>query len=328
MNPIPISAEPEQVREDSNPSTGPRTLTGKIHCSLNALKHGRYAKGDSHLRAIRDAMIELGEDPEEFSQLQRELIASFKPKSPAEAMLVDDMASLRWERWRLERGQAALLARRVQKLEFKRQKLSLEVNQKSAALTEGFHKGHIGMGMIWVEDQPAKFQKLLEWLAQLQTCLDVHEFSEVDSMLQLIYGPNASLRGLQIRGLFSDLAEAGAGEPVDPVKVSMLRRELLAEISSVTQQYQLFLRGKCEVTPTMRQECLAPTEAQRWLMRQLNMVDRQIEKKTRLLLELQSLRQRRKHTKSTAAKGVKPAVRKTSIRDSFKGPAAQVAENK
>jgi len=67
-----------------------------------------------------------------------------------------------------------------------------------------------------------------------------------------------------------------------------LGRELEAEISSITQQYHLYIRQNVEVAPAMRDECLAPTAEQRWLMREMNQIDRQIERKTRLLKAVQN----------------------------------------
>jgi len=61
------------------------------------------------------------------------------------------------------------------------------------------------------------------------------------------------------------------------------------EISNVTQEYHLYIRKYVEVTPTMRGECLAPTADQCWLMRELNTIDRQIARKTRLLLQMQKV---------------------------------------
>ncbi|MGH9452530.1 MAG: hypothetical protein ACRD2O_01000 [Terriglobia bacterium] len=87
-----------------------------------------------------------------------------------------------------------------------------------------------------------------------------------------------------------DMDEA-SDPPEDPFQTAV-GRELLAEICNISQQYQLFIREHVEITPTMREECLAPTAEQRWLMRQMNSTDRQIERKTRLLLEVQDRRGR------------------------------------
>ena len=80
--------------------------------------------------------------------------------------------------------------------------------------------------------------------------------------------------------------EVASDPPEDPLETAV-GRELLAEICNISQQYQLFIREHVEITPTMRAECRAPTADQRWLMRQMNSIDRQIERKTRLLLEVQ-----------------------------------------
>ncbi|MGH7870313.1 MAG: hypothetical protein ACREP9_22385 [Candidatus Dormibacteraceae bacterium] len=83
-----------------------------------------------------------------------------------------------------------------------------------------------------------------------------------------------------------------ASDPAEDPFQTAVGRELLAEICNISQQYQLFIREHVEITPTMREECLAPTAEQRWLMRQMNSTDRQIERKTRLLLEVQDRRGR------------------------------------
>ena len=66
----------------------------------------------------------------------------------------------------------------------------------------------------------------------------------------------------------------------------------------------LYIRKYVEVTPVMREECLAPTAQQRWLMREMNMIDRQISQKTRLLLEMErSERESREHLEGPEGSG-------------------------
>ena len=275
-------------RRNARQSTGPRTLAGKVRSARNCIRQGLYLheKG-SHTQFLAGSMEEMGEDPRQFSRIQQALVGSLRPRGAAQTMLVEDIASLRWERRRLERAQAALLARRMQQLELERQRHSLQVSQQISAAIPGVI---LNAGLLWAEDSATKFQKILEWLENLKDAMEVGEFSGLETLLGWIYGANLTLRGATIQSRFEELAESGpqARDPSDrPASWLILRRELLAEISSVTQQYQLYLREHVDLTPTMREKCLAPTIDQRWLMRQMNLIDRQIDSKTRRLLDMQ-----------------------------------------
>jgi hypothetical protein len=121
-------------RANAKKSTGPRTLAGKRHSSRNALKHGFYCGQSAfYSRALDDRIQELGEDPAEFARIEDALRTSFLPANEAQKMLVHELALLQWERQRLERARAALLARRIQKLEVERERESLMVSRKIAS---------------------------------------------------------------------------------------------------------------------------------------------------------------------------------------------------
>ncbi|HEV2418595.1 MAG TPA: hypothetical protein VGX94_12385 [Terriglobia bacterium] len=293
--------------------------------------------------ALHASMIELGEDPEEFSKLHEGIVASFRPSNRAQEALAREIAWLHWERQRLERAQAALFARRIQELEIQRQRKSLEISQKISAQIPA---AQMNIGYLWADESPEKFQKLLELLDQLKQCVDAGVFMGAETYIDWIYGPLSTARGAMIKVLFAQLAEIpplnaapdddeepamegetgtedesplsptepltvaaaaddpASGEPRDfdagrsdadiaqHVAVMKLRREIEAEIASVTQQYWLYQRQYVDVTPTMRAECLVPTIEQRWLMRQLYMIDRGIDRKVRLLMDQQWLGRR------------------------------------
>ena len=275
-------------RRNSTRSTGPKTLAGKVRVAQNARRRGRYSQEiTSYAQLIVATMQDLNEDPDRFSRLQESLMEDWKPRGATQRLLVEDLASLRWERQRLERARTALVARRVQQLELERQRHSLEVSQQISAAIPGVV---LSAGLLWTQDSATKFQKILEWLESLKSAMEVGEFSGIDTLMGWIYGSNLTLRGAAIKARFEALAKSGvkAGDASDrPATWVILRRELLAEISDVSQQYQLYIREHVEVTPAMRAECLAPTIDQRWLMREMNLIDRQIERKTRLLRDLQ-----------------------------------------
>ena len=65
---------------------------------------------------------------------------------------------------------------------------------------------------------------------------------------------------------------------------------MIDELIEWTQKYQTFMRRYIEVTPARRDLCFAPTEAKwRLILRQEAGIDRQIERKTRLLWEMQEV---------------------------------------
>lgn len=350
----------KQRRAAARKSTGPRTLAGKARASKNHFIHGRSAgKTESHLMALRASMLELGEDPEEFSRLHEGIVASFRPSNRAQEALAREIAWLHWERQRLERAQAALFARRIQELEIQRQRKSLEISQKISAQIPA---AQMDIGYLWAEESPEKFQKLLELLDHLKQFVDAGVFTGAEAYIDWIYGPVSTARGAMIKVLFAQLAgipslnaapddadndeepavedETGAegessqsiterltvgaavddqtelADPADSadsaggetrdsdarrsgidiiqrVAVMKLRRELEAEIASVTQQYWLYQRQYVDVTPTMRAECLVPTIEQRWLMRQLAIIDRNVDRKVRLMIDQKRLNPKR-----------------------------------
>jgi hypothetical protein len=284
---LPINAAQLAAnRANSQRSTGPRSLVGKLRSSQNALKHGRYAgKRDSYLRSLHDRMRELGEDPEEFAAIEDGLRYSFVSANASQEMLVHDIALLHWQRRRLERAQAALGARRIQQLEIERERESLQVSQK---ISSAIPSAQVRQGLIWDrQDSPTKFQRLLEWLEVLRFHVDSKDFAGAGSIVDWIYGPVPTVRGAIIKQLFRSLAEAGAKRAPDESNVSALRLELLRETANIQAQYQLYLREHVDLTAGMREERLAPTAAQRPLIAQMSLLDRQIDQKIRLLLAVQ-----------------------------------------
>ena len=82
--------------------TGPRSLKGKANSSLNAVKHGGYAK----------TKILPFEDAAEHRRLERELYKSLMPSNALEESLVDQMVQSLWVterfKWRLAQRQGSI----------------------------------------------------------------------------------------------------------------------------------------------------------------------------------------------------------------------------
>jgi hypothetical protein len=270
-------------RENAQKSTGPRTPAGIRRVSGNALKHGRYAgRSGSYAESLRAGMVELGEDPREFERIEKGLRDSFVPANDAQDLLVHEIALLYWQRRRLVRAQAALQACRMDKLEIDRERESLQVSQQMhAQLTIADFKA----GLVWARESPTKFQKMLEGLEVLQASAEDGDYQSAEDALRWMYGKSPSLRGAIIRQGFQALANAGSAP--DPLTVSRLKLELEREVTNITAQYTLYLRERTELTPTMLDACLAPTKKERWLVQQMNSIDRHIRLETALLLDMQ-----------------------------------------
>ena len=65
----------DAARHNSQRSTGPRSEAGKERMRMNALKHGCDAAPENEAAVMRA----LGEDPERYAALQRELATTYGP---------------------------------------------------------------------------------------------------------------------------------------------------------------------------------------------------------------------------------------------------------
>jgi hypothetical protein len=86
-------------RANAKRSTGPKSLSGKAHSSLNSCKHGLTAK-----------TIVIGEeDPDEFDALRQRLFEEFNPRTGFTSELVGRLAVQMWRLRRVPAFEAALI---------------------------------------------------------------------------------------------------------------------------------------------------------------------------------------------------------------------------
>lgn len=78
-------------RRNGSKSRGPRTESGKHRSAMNRYKHGYYATPDSKTRQL---MIEIGEDPDLTTRLERRLIHAWQPSNAMQELMVADLAKL------------------------------------------------------------------------------------------------------------------------------------------------------------------------------------------------------------------------------------------
>jgi hypothetical protein len=290
-------------RRNALKSTGPRTAEGKRRSSLNASGRGLCAE------SFREAMRSLNEDPLEFEQLHRDLIDSCQPANALEAKLVEDLATLWWKKGRAERAQAGVQIQQLERLEVERRREFHEINRPSS---DQSREELAVVGLLHAKNCKGKFEDIVTFLDVLMAHIKRGEnLEKAEDFLELMYGVQPSLRGSMILSHLRRLRQrpeqpdqgtpapegaspwgnAGAGGESESSLRSALMHLLREERKQVAGEYELFLREHREISPAARDACLAPSDARwTWILRLDNYLDRQIERKLRMLLRLQSLR--------------------------------------
>jgi len=275
----------EANRHNAEKSTGPRTPEGKQNVAYNALQHGLYGK------PCLQFMLATGEDPKELQQILTGLTESFHPFTPAQQMLVEDLAMLRWEKRRNQRAQAAAISFELEQLDINTEELRKQRDREESGMS--FDRAAVAeKGLINMPDCPGKFRKIRDSLKLLLEQVNRKEFEvDVSNILLLLYGNQPSLRG----NLLCTYFDRFLTQPPDEVQHEQLRLAVIDELIEWGQKYATFMRRYIEVSPARRDLCFVPTEA-RWklILRQEAGIDRQIERKTRLLWEMQEVDRKRR----------------------------------
>ena len=271
----------EANRQNSQKSTGPRTPEGKHQVRYNALKHGLYGK------PCMQFMLAADEDPKEHQAILTGLTESFHPFTPAQRMLVEDLAMLRWQKRRNQRAQAAAISVALEELDINTEELRKQRDREDSGMS--FDRAEVEQkGLINMPDCPGKFWQIRDSLKGLLDQVERKQF-DVDATptLILLYGNQPSLRGNFLCGCFYKFLTQ---KPTD-LQYEQLRVAVIDELIEWTQKYQTFMRRYMEVTPARRDLCFAPNDEAKWrlILRQEANIDRQIERKTRLLWEMQEV---------------------------------------
>ena len=281
------AAQLEARKENAQKSTGPRTAEGKRRSSQNARKHGLY----SNANFFWDAAIALGEDPRDFERLLKGLVLARQPADTLEMVLVEDIALLVWKKARLDRAEAAVQVRNLQKHDLDRRKQFIQVGRE---ISDTLHSEVREKGLRRTLDAPGKFEQILSILDILVEMVEKNDFSfNMKEFLRAVYGEEPTLRGAGLYNNYWKLSEMNPGSQEFEDAKTLMRARLAEEISDVAQEYELFLHEHVENTRAARMAATAPSHAQ-WaaIIRQQNALHRQLEHKIRLLEEMQEKRKR------------------------------------
>ncbi len=290
------------ARSNAQHSTGPRSPAAKQNSKLNALKHGLYAAPENE----RQTMQALGEDPEEFEYLKKELMLTYGPGEILWQKQIDDLARLYWRRERVQRAQAGLKRRALQGIDDWQHRRQQEMARVTFDASQ--HE------MLEVElsestDRGVELRKTLSYLELVreevqQRTFRLRQYVVLESLYEGMVGWRQALMfGLLRR--FSDpvhLAEQqekheeyrqylrkqgrNCEPPGEPERQELLRL-LEEEIASVGEEFEYAETANEERAGIERDACLAP-EGETWsmLLRQEGALDRSIDRKVRILLAL------------------------------------------
>ncbi len=268
-------------RANGRKSRGPKTLAGKRVVSLNAMKHGGMAQAAT--RPLWQTMVELGEDPARYLSLLRDVLNSHPPESPLELRLCEDITRLMLKLERVQQAQEARLVRVYEKLESSREKRLREM--EGSASYDALQADVLEAGLRRAPDSPAKFSETTACLERLLTHVESGDFSD-EAELNALYGKQPTFRGA---GIING-CRALVANPVDRELAAGLRVMILEEMRDVAAEGQLYYREHVEISRAMRLECLAPAADREYiqLQRQEAALDRQLERKIKLVVSLQA----------------------------------------
>jgi hypothetical protein len=287
------------ARHNAQHSTGPRSEAGKQNSKMNAVKHGERADPRNH----HLVMLALGEDPEEFEYLKKELLLSYGPGEILWQKQIDDLARLYWRRQRLERAQEGVMRRALLAVEERqhrrRQELAeaiFDASQSQDLDTERPAPTDPGVRLRW---RLSRLKVIREQVKQ--RVFEPRQASGIESADPKQQGWRQARLSKLLR-LFGAAVQPSApdGELEESrSKQSELRqeeieaqyRELLRlleeEIDWVQEEFEYAEKVHEEKAAIERDACLAPAGEQwQMMLRREAALDRSIDRKVRILLAM------------------------------------------
>jgi hypothetical protein len=266
------------------------------------LKHGAYVADENR----RQAMLALGEDPQEFENLKQELMSAFGPGDALWEKQIDDLAWLYCRRERLERAQAGVKRRALQAIDDWQHGRQQEM---ARATFDASQHEMLDVNLSESTDRGVTLRKTLSYLELVreevkQGTFRPRQYGILESLYEGMLGWRVGLI-FRLLHRFSDpahlrdqqadeewrqylLRETGDAceAPGEPERQELLRL-LEEEIASVGEEFAYAEKANEERAAIERDACLAPEgETWRMMLRQEAALDRSIDRKVRILLRL------------------------------------------
>jgi hypothetical protein len=292
---MPLRKSPKQTtralaanRRNARKSAGPRTRHGKAQASQNSFRHGFYATPDD---AVRQEMLQIGEDPDLLARLERDYTAAWQPQDAMQASIVADIARLYVKKALLERViRAARLAEKTHD-ETAIQNPVIASERDEVAIGEDELNE---LGYRRVAPSRTAFGECHRLLLELRLRVEREDWTgDLEETFIPLYGANPGGLGKSIIDIFSAFASnvGGAKTPINEAVCETLKSLIDDEINNVLAEKESFLNEKREEFMTgLGSEWLPGTVGWGLLLDQEAKIDRLIETKSRLLLRLQSHR--------------------------------------
>ena len=289
------------ARANAQHSTGPRSPAAKQNIKLNALKHGGRVSDENQ----RQAMLALGEDPQELENLKQELRSAFGPGDALWEKQIDDLTWLYWRRERLERAQQGLKRRALQAIDDWQHRR----RQEMARVTfDASQHEMLDVHLSESTDRGVTLRRTLSFLELVreevkQRTFRVRQYAVLESLYEGTTGWRQALI-FSLLHRFGDpmyleaqqadeeeqqsLRKIGFGyDPPGEPEYQELLRLLEEEIASVRQEFAYAEKANEERAAIERDACLAPAgETWSMMLRQEAALDHSIDRKVRILLRL------------------------------------------
>ena len=265
------------ARQNAQHSTGPRSPAAKQNSKLNALKHGGYVSDENR----RQAMLALGEDPQEFENLKQELMSALGPGDALWEKQIEDLTWLYCRRERLERAEEGMRRRALQGIDDWQHRRQQEMARVTFDASQ--HE-MLDVSLSESTDRGVALRRVLSFLELVREEIKQRTFRPRQyAVLESLYKGTTGWRvGLIFRLLhrFSDplfvpderdhkeyaefLRETGYEPPGEPEYQELLRL-LEEEIASVREEFAYAEKANEERVAIERHACLAP-EGETWRM--------------------------------------------------------------
>jgi hypothetical protein len=267
---------------------------------MNALKHGCDAAPENEAAVMRA----LGEDPERYAALQRELATTYGPGDALWDQQLADLARLYWRRNRIERMETGLMRRALQAVEERQRERLKEI---AAATFDPSHTAALEIDLGEPTDPPVLLRMLLSLLGVLREQVRRRVFTlaqrnQIESYYQAELGwrPRqiGHLLGLFMKwaylhdqqdqpGLDKYVKESFGGEAGVESRYQELLRLLEEQIAAVEAAFADEMKAQEEKDAIARDSCLAPEDETANMVLRLKMaLDRAIDRKVRIVLTM------------------------------------------
>jgi hypothetical protein len=290
----------DAARHNSERSTGPRSEAGKQRMKMNALKHGCDAAPENEAAVMRA----LGEDPERFAALKRELATAYGPGDALWDHQLEDLAKLYWRRNRIERMETGLMRDALEQVEGRRRGLArdladvtFEPSQCEAVAPDLPQPTHplVRLRMLislWgvIREQVRRRYFSLPHHKQIESYYQGElgwRPRQIVHLLALLYDWAYLCQKKDQAKLDQYVKDTFGDEEGRKGRYQELERLLEEQIAAVEAAFAEAMKAQEEKDAIARDSCLAPEDETANMVLRLEMaLDRAIDRKVRILLTM------------------------------------------